>query len=74
MYSVAHSVDSLASHTIAHDLTGASSRADWAVSGPFLVKVDFPAISYLATWSKKVVTTQKKSAQIEYTKSHFFRA
>jgi hypothetical protein len=44
----------------AHDLRGASSRADWAVSGPFLAIGNFPAISYLATSSKKVATTQKK--------------
>ena len=56
----------------AHDLTGASLRVDWAVSGPFLVIVDFPAISYFATSSKKVATTPKKGPKLNMQNVIFF--
>ena len=47
-------------YTGAHDSKGASSRADWAIPGPFWVMVNSPASLDVSTSSKKWPQLEKK--------------
>ena len=51
---------------------GASSQADWAISGPFWVMAIFPANLDVLTWSKKVATPQKKVLKLGIHNINFF--